>query len=59
MGKTFSLLALALLLACAIWGWISVRKYAARKRLGEERAAAFMAEAVTAMKKARSAGDKT
>jgi len=59
MGKTFSLLALALLITCAIWAWIGVRKYAARKRLGEERAAAFMAEAMNAMKKARSAEDKT
>ena len=59
MGKTFTLLSLALLLACAIWAWISVRKYAARKRLGEERAAAFMSEAVNAMKKARSARDNT
>jgi len=57
MGKTFSLL--ALVIVCAIWAWISVRKYAARKRLGEERAAAFMAEAMNAMKKTRSARDKT
>lgn len=58
MGKTFTLLALALLAACAIWAWVSLRKYAARKRLEEERAAAFMVEAVNAMKKARSTGDK-
>jgi len=59
MGKTFTLLSLALPIACAIWAWVSVRKYAARKRLGEERASAFMAEAVNAMKKTRSARDKT
>ena len=58
MGKVFTLMALALLAACAIWGWISLRKYAARKRLEEERAAAFMVEAVNALRKARSTGDK-
>ena len=58
MGKTFTLLALALLAACAILAWVSLRKYAARKRLEEERAAAFMVEALNAMKKARSTGGK-
>ncbi len=59
MGKAFTLLAVALLAACAIWAWVSLRKYAARKRLEEERAAAFMVETVNAMKKARSAGEKS
>ena len=58
MGKTFTLLALALLGACAIWAWVSLRKYAARKRLEEERAAAFMVEAVNAMKKERPTEEK-
>lgn len=54
----FTLLALALLIACVLWAWVSLRKYAARKRLEEERAAAFMAEALNAAKKAKPARDK-
>ena len=54
-----TLLALALLVVCAIWAWVSLRKYAERKRLEEERAAAFMAEALNAVKKAKPARDKT
>ena len=49
----FNLAALALLVACIVWGWITVRKYAARKRLEEARAAAFIAETASAMRKAR------
>ena len=59
MGKMSTLLALALLIVCAIWAWISLRKYTERKRLEEQRAAAFMAEALNAAKKARPAPDKT
>ena len=51
MGKTFTLLAIALLIVCAIWLWLSLRRYAARKRREEERATAFMAEAIRAAKK--------
>jgi hypothetical protein len=58
MGKMFTLLALALVIACVLWAWVSLRKYAARKRLEEERAAAFMAEALNAAKKAKPARDK-
>ncbi len=53
----FTLLALALVIACALWAWVSLRKYAARKRLEEERAAALMAEALNAVKKAKPARD--
>ena len=53
MGKMFNLIALALLVACVAWAWITVRKYSARKRLEEERAAAFMAEAASALRKGR------
>ena len=49
----FNLLALALFVACIVWAWITMRKYAARKRLEEERAAAFIAEAANALRKAR------
>jgi len=57
MGKMFTLLALALVIACALWAWVSLRKYAARKRLEEERAAALMAEALNTVKKAKPARD--
>jgi len=53
MGKMFSLAVLALLAALVAWAWITARKYAARKRLEEERAAAFMAETASALRKAR------
>jgi hypothetical protein len=53
MGKMFNLLALALVIACVVWGWIAARRYSARKRLEEQRAAAFMAEAASAARKAR------
>ncbi len=59
MGKVFTLLALALLAACAVWAWISLRRYSAHKRLAEERAAAFIAETMNAVKKAKPAPDKT
>lgn len=54
----FNFAALALLVACIVWGWISVRKYAARKREEEARAAAFMAEAASALRKARTPAAK-
>jgi hypothetical protein len=53
MGKMFSLAALALFFALVAWMWITVRKHSARKRLEEERAAAFMAETASALRKAR------
>jgi type II secretory pathway pseudopilin PulG len=53
MGKTFTLLAIALLAACALWLWLSLRRYAARRRREEERATAFMAEVIRAAKKAQ------
>jgi hypothetical protein len=53
MGKMFSLAALALFFALVAWVWITVRKHSARKRLEEERAAAFMAETASALRKAR------
>ena len=53
MGKMFNLVALALVVACFAWAWISVRRYAERRRMEEARAAAFMAETVSALKKAR------
>jgi hypothetical protein len=59
MGKMFNLIALALIVACVAWAWISVRKYSARKRMEEERAAAFIAEAASAMRKARPPTAKT
>ena len=49
----FNFAALALLVACIVWGWITVRRYAARKRLEEERAAAFIAQAASALRKTR------
>jgi len=51
MAKTFTLLAIALIAICALWLWLSLRKYAARKQREEERAIAFMAEALRAAKK--------
>jgi hypothetical protein len=59
MGKMFNLFALALLVACVAWAWITVRKYSARKRLEEERAAAFIAEAASALRKSRTPPAKT
>lgn len=53
MGTAFNLLALALLIACIAWAWVSVRNYAERKRSEEARAAAFLAETVSALKKTR------
>jgi hypothetical protein len=50
MGKTLTLLGLALLAVCAFWLWTSLRRYAARRRLEEARAVAFMAEAIRAAK---------
>ena len=55
----FTVLALALLAACVAWAWISVRKYSARKRMEEERAAAFIAETASALRKARTPTAKT
>ena len=49
----FNFAALALLVVCVVWAWISVRKYKARKQLEEARAAAFMAEAASALRKGR------
>ena len=59
MGKMFSVLAIALVVACVAWAWISVRRYSARKRMEEERAAAVIAEAASAMRKARPPTAKT
>lgn len=53
MTGMFNFIAIALLVACVAWAWFSIRKYAERKRREEARAAAFMAEAVAAMKKSR------
>jgi len=53
MGKMFNLAALALIVACVVWAWITVRKYSARKQLEEERAAAFMAETAAALRNQR------
>jgi len=53
MGKMFTLAALALIVALVAWAWIAARKYSARKRLEEERAAAFMAETASALRKGR------
>jgi hypothetical protein len=47
----FNLIAFALVIACVVWGWISVRRYAERKRREEARAAAFLAETLGALKK--------
>ncbi len=51
MGKTITLLGIALLAICALWLWLSLRKYAAHRRREEERATTFMAEAIRAAKK--------
>jgi hypothetical protein len=59
MGKMFTLAALALIVALVAWAWITARKYSARKRLEEERAAAFMAETASALRKGRKAPGKT
>jgi len=59
MGTMFNLLAIALVIACAAWAWVSVRRYAGRKRLEEARAAAFMAETLSALKKARTPADSS
>jgi len=56
MGTMFNVVALALVIACIAWAWVSVRKYADRKRREEARAAAFMAETVSALKNARTPG---
>jgi hypothetical protein len=58
MAKMFSLLAIALLAACVAGVWLTVRRYSARKRVEEERAAAFVAEAAKALRKARTPPDK-
>ena len=58
MAKMFNVLALALLVACVVGVWITVRRYAARKRVEEERAAAFVAEAAKALRKAPPPSDK-
>lgn len=58
MGKMFNLLALALVVVCVAWAWVAVRKYSARKRMEEERAAAFIAEAASALRKARTPAGK-
>ena len=59
MAKLFNVLALALLVACVVGVWITVRRYSARKRVEEERAAAFVAEAAKALREKRSPPDKT
>ena len=51
MGKTVTLLGIALIAICALWLWLSLRKYAARKQREQERATTFMAEAIRAAKK--------
>jgi len=51
MGKTFALLGIALIALCALWLWLGLRRYAVRKAREEERAIAFMAEAIKAAKK--------
>jgi len=59
MGKMFYVAAIALIVACVAWAWISVRKYSARKRMEEERAAAFIAETASALRKGRTPKAKT
>ena len=59
MAKMFNVLAIALLVACVVGVWITVRRYSARKRVEEERAAAFVAEAAKALREKRSPPDKT
>ena len=58
MAKMFNVLAIALLVACVAGVWITVRRYSARKRVEEERAAAFVAEAAKALREARTRPDK-
>lgn len=58
MAKMFNVLALALLVACVVGVWIAVRRYSARKRVEEERAAAFAAEAAKALRNVRTPPDK-
>ena len=58
MAKMFNILAIALLVACVVGVWIAVRRYAARKRVEEARAAAFVAEAAKALRKPRPPSDK-
>ena len=53
MAKMFNVLAIALLVACVAGVGITVRRYSARKRVEEERAAAFVAEAAKALREAR------
>ena len=53
MGTMFNVVALALVVTCIAWAWVSIRKYAERRRREEARAAAFLAETVSAMKKSR------
>ena len=55
----FTLAALALIVVLVAGAWLTVRKYSARKRLEEERAAAFMAETASALRKGRNPPDKT
>ena len=50
MIKMFHLLAIAFVIASIAWAWVSVRKYTERKRREEARAAAFMAETMSALK---------
>jgi len=59
MSKMFNLLAITLVVACVVWGWITVRRYSARKRLEEQRAAALMAEAANAARKAHTPPGKS
>ena len=59
MSKMFTAVAVALVVACVAWAWISVRKYSARKRMEEERAAAFIAETASALRKGRTPKAKT
>ena len=58
MAKMFSFAAVALLVACVVWAWTTLRKYSARKREEEARAAAFIAESASALRKDRSPQDK-
>ena len=58
MGKMFGFAAVALLVACVAWAWITLRKYSARKREEEARAAALIAETASALRKNRGPQDK-
>jgi type II secretory pathway pseudopilin PulG len=53
VSKLVALLGLALLAASMLWLWLGVRKYAARRRLQEQRATALLAQAIQAAAKAR------